>query len=543
MTGATEQKSGVRIAGSSLTALAAPALVLLAIVVPFLTYHQYNLLLPESLMLVAGALAIGTFAGAVSLLRPRTLGPALVAVTLCVYIYYRPEVTDRLLLGAHAIADFTGGFGTALGCICAALFLSLYLVCRTVAQHLSTIVTAIFGTILASTLLLPTATGGEAVEAGRMPAALANLPPMIHIVLDEHIGLAGLPPELPESSAAASAMRNTYRDFGLYSRAYSRFAETQYALASLMNASDASDVQKLLRVKGGRYTLLENAWFDRLKAQGYAIKVYQTDRLDMCGDMTLVDTCYTYSLYSPNPMQRSSLSTGARLRVLFRKLNFGDAIPLPAPLAASEALDRFRSDIGEAPRGVSYIVHLLLPHEGFLYRADCSILDPADWEGANRLKGLSVQRRADMYRLYLQHLVCTGRKIDQLFNELREKEIYDDATILVHGDHGSRIGEQPWITQASSSLSKRDLIDHFATLLAVKAPGTTPGIQPEPALLQQVFADSFLQESIGKAATSAPVFIRDPRLSTFGSRTLDWPQSSETAWFAKPGKTQNPATR
>ena len=86
---------------STLTALAAPALVLLAVVVPFLSYHEYSLLLPESLALLAGAIAVGMLMGAVSLLRPQTLGVALTAVTICVYIYYRPEMTDRLILSAN----------------------------------------------------------------------------------------------------------------------------------------------------------------------------------------------------------------------------------------------------------------------------------------------------------------------------------------------------------------------------------------------------------------------------------------------------------
>ena len=242
MTGGAEPGLAARSGGSTLTALAAPALVLLAVVVPFLSYHEYSLLLPESLALLAGAIAVGMLMGAVSLLRPQTLGVALTAVTICVYIYYRPEMTDRLILSANNIASSSGGLGVALGCICAALFLILYLACRLVAQHLSKIVTAVFGTIVLSTLILPTAQGGEAVENAAMPARFNDLPPIIHIILDEHIGLAGLPPELPESRAAARAMRTTYKDFTLYSRAYSRFAETQYALASLMNPSDGADV-------------------------------------------------------------------------------------------------------------------------------------------------------------------------------------------------------------------------------------------------------------------------------------------------------------
>ena len=249
----------------------------------------------------------------------------------------------------------------------------------------------------------------------------------------------------------------------------------------------------------------------------------------MCSEPTPVDSCYTYSLYSPNPVQRSSVQTGERLRMLIRKLNFGDAIPLPAPLAASEALERFENDIAQTPRGVAYVVHLLLPHEGFLYRSDCSIRDPADWEGANRLKGLTSDRRTAAYQHYLEHVVCTERRINQLFDRLRSLRVYDDATIVVHGDHGSRIAEQPWINPTPSRLSQRDLLDHFSTLFAVKGPGSIQGVVEEPMLIQQMFAALFLDAGAGDTATSEPVLIRNSRLSTFGSWRITWPQEPDAA--------------
>jgi hypothetical protein len=88
-------------------------------------------------------------------------------------------------------------------------------------------VLAVFGTIVATTIALPTTTGGEAKETGTLPAHLNGLPPLVHIVLDEHIGLAGLPPDIEGSDAAAEALQATFADFALYRRAYSRFAETQ----------------------------------------------------------------------------------------------------------------------------------------------------------------------------------------------------------------------------------------------------------------------------------------------------------------------------
>ena len=130
---------------------------------------------------------------------------------------------------------------------------------------------------------------------------------------------------------------------------------------------------------------------------------------------------------------------------------------------------------------------------------------------------------------YLEHVVCTERKIGQLFDRLRAEGIYDGATILVHGDHGSRIGEQPWINLASSRLSERDILDHFATLLAVKTPGSAPGVVHEPVEIQETFATSFLGAGTEETAAPGQVLVRDRRLSTFGSWQIAWPRKPDAA--------------
>jgi hypothetical protein len=158
-------------------------------------------------------------------------------------------------------------------------------------------------------------------------------------------------------------------------------------------------------------------------------------------------------------------------------------------------LARLQADLQRAPRGVAYIVHLLLPHFGYLYRDDCLLADPTDWA---TLEPLDVEvlntpsERAEHYRLYLDQLICTQVRLASLFDQLKRLGVYDTATIIVHGDHGSRIAELPFRLLPAEALSARDLLDHFSTLLAVKGPDVTPGIRQEPAVLQHVFAEQFL---------------------------------------------------
>jgi hypothetical protein len=507
---------------SRLVPYAAPALVLLTIAISLLRYHQYSFFLPESAILMAGSAAIGVLFGALSRLRPSTLEPSLMAVVLATYVFYRPEIFKRVAGVASELGERVGGENLGMAIIGAGLFLAMVIICWVLHRHLSTIVATIFGTMIIGTIALPAATGGEPVERGEIPSQLADLPPVIHIVLDEHIGLAAMPPEIEESTEAAHAIKETYRDFALYERAYSRFNETHNALASLLNNEHGAGVHKLLAQHALGYTLKESEWFALLKAKGYAVKVYDTSWLDLCSRIAAVDACYTYPLHSPNAAQRSTLSTSARLRLLLGELGLWTAPPLPGPMAAREAIERFKADIERAPRGVAYFVHLLLPHYGYLYRTDCTLADPAEWrtQPGRQVEAASPAARRTAYEPYLNQLLCTDQIVRGILGTLRSLHVYEDATVIVHGDHGSRIGTLHWDSPARM-FSDRDLLDYFATILAIKTPATTPGMRREPALLQEIFAEAFLGGST-KRVPSGEVLLEEAS-GSFAARTLRFP--------------------
>jgi hypothetical protein len=284
----------------------------------------------------------------------------------------------------------------------------------------------------------------------------------------------------------------------------------------------------LLEARAVGHSLPENAWFARLRREGYAIRVYQTDWLDLCAAAE-VDACYTYPIYSVNAVQRSGLSTGQRLRILLGKLDLGRPVALPGPLASFDALDRFQADIAKAPRSVAYVVHLLIPHHGYLFQEDCSLADPAEWEDqpTNATIVYPPEERLRIYGLYLPQLICTQKRMDELFAVLKGLGVYDDATIIVHGDHGSRIGQRT-IHAPPDAQSARDLLDHHSTLFAVKAPRGAPGAVGEPGAIQELFADMFLGGS-ADAIAQDQVFVRNEVEKTFVWRQLLWPGDANEA--------------
>ena len=504
---------------------AAPALVLLAVVVPFLRFNEYSLLVPESLIMLAGALIIGISMGSTGQLRPKTLGPMMLALTLGFYLFYRQEVTDFLVLIAQWAGDRIGNPAIVLGCLAVGLFLSVAVVTVIMRKHIDLIVCTVFGTMVVSTLVLPTDKGGEPVSIGALPSALKPLPPVIHIILDEHIGLAGLPAEMEESEAVRRSIISTYKDFALYSHAYSRFAETKFSFTSLMNGDVGANVSNLIDSATYKFTLKENDWFDALKAKGYALKVYQSAWYDMCAASKAVDACYTYGFFTPNAIQRTNLPVWARLRALTHKLLIGRGALQMEPLVGTEALMRFRSDIERNPRGVAYVVHLLTTHFGYLYKPDCTLRDPANWERegyGDDQRYTAEERRAD-YQRYLEQVVCAGKQMDALFAQLKDLGIYDEATIIIHGDHGSRIGERPYIIAQTELLTGQDLRDHYSTLLAIKAPGVAPGIKDEPVALQNIFAKTFLGRIDETSAPPNTVFMRVDEDNNFKPVDFVWP--------------------
>jgi hypothetical protein len=189
-----------------------------------------------------------------------------------------------------------------------------------------------------------------------------------------------------------------------------------------------------------------------------------------------------------------------------------------------DTLNRFRDDIAEAPRGVAYVVHLLIPHSGYLYSDECALVDPLLWEKLDRGEDhlYSPQDRANLYPRYLNQVVCANRQMQSLFAELKRLGVYDEATIIVHGDHGSRTGERPFITDDPDAMTDADRLDHYATLLAIKTPGVTPGLQGEPVALQHLFAEKFLG-----GAKSGPkpgeVYIRTVPYGKFVETHMVWP--------------------
>jgi hypothetical protein len=328
--------------------------------------------------------------------------------------------------------------------------------------------------------------GGDSVSAGldrpqspRDPA----LPPLLHLILDEQIGIEGVPAAFDADASAARTLRDAYlsRGFSVYGRAYSRYFMSRDSFSALFNRGDAQ------RHRGNerRVALDRNDYFEELHRRGYALRVLRTDYLDLCSVERgfELEHCSVAVLESPRVLPESGLPVATRLQLLAGMLTrLSRWIPdLPvsrvSSLVAMGTFERLGEEIDQRlGPGVALIAHLMLPHFPYAYDADCALRsDPATWEhgepGAEQVAHFSEANRVRRYPLYLAQMACTTSLVAALVDRLADRSETAGSLVIVQGDHGSRITARRPAPLNRDVLTPADLRDGFSTLFAVRKPG------------------------------------------------------------------------
>ena len=192
---------------------AAVGLVLTLSFVSFIKFHDYGYGRPEVLICFAALAAISLSLG--WLASRRALANVLIlAAVIIFFVDVQFLELDFMLFGR---GEFTW---LGVGFVLCALFL------YPVRAHASRLVAVTSATALMATLLMP-ARVGQSQEA---PAASnrSELPLVVHIVLDEHIGINGIPADFADATLAAD-IQAFYQSngFRVLSAAYSEFYRTE----------------------------------------------------------------------------------------------------------------------------------------------------------------------------------------------------------------------------------------------------------------------------------------------------------------------------
>lgn len=352
----------------------------------------------------------------------------------------------------------------------------------------------------------------------------SKLPSILYLILDEHLGIDAIPPEITPGATLKSSMLAFYKHFGfsLFTSAYSHYPATYNSIPNVLNFS-TSNRDNFYFSDATHRSLKQNIFFRLLSQRGYQIRVYQPDFIDYCKpDGVQVNACYTNPSMSTKIITQINLPTDQRFVFLLRSfllqsscyqiamqlymyklqpllIQWGWHAPdwswYQARVSSLSMPDEFatlRNDILRHPTGTLFFAHLLTPHNPFVYTADCHLISPVSlWQighGPSPIVNTTTSR-ANHYSAYEGQVMCVQQQMQSLFTAMQAAGIYNNFIIIVHGDHGSRIGIHRPIAAVRSQLTQQDFKDYYVTLFALKIPGeNTTTLNPQLRDLQSLLA-------------------------------------------------------
>jgi hypothetical protein len=490
--------------------LLAFALILLAPWVVLLGYHGYSLFAPEVLVIAMAAVAIAAILALASGLLGVLVRTVLLAVLLTLFVDLHVTLS-RLssILVALTFLGTAGAFGVLLWVL---------------REHAPAIVSAIFVTLIAFTLLTANPSSQRITNEPGAAARASNAPLLIHLVLDEHIGVEGLPPEIADARQLRGELIAFYtsRGFRLFGGAYSQYANTFNAIANLLNFAERGVSHPFLRpgAAGRAWDLNDSAYFSMLQQRGYQLHLYQSTYMDLChANGPRPRNCLTYPVASLGSVEDLPLRAYEKARFIVaaqltrsrtllllskayervvRQPLVRHGLDMPSwrveppsfgPLPVPAVIEQLTRDILAHPRGHAFFAHLMVPHYPYVFDERCELRPrAADWL-TNHIAPTdspvynTPDSRALKYQRYTDQVRCVLIMLDDLLETLDSRGLLEEATIVVNGDHGSRIAEHfpSGTTLAGGLLTETDYRDTFSTLYAIKAPGVPPGYVQRPA--------------------------------------------------------------
>ena len=398
------------------------------------------------------------------------------------------------------------------------VFSILFILVWFIRQNLSILLTAVFGTFFISSMVLyffP-------LEQNKWinyesSERTTSQPPFIHIILDEMIGVEGIDRGIPGGEETYQLVRKFHErfKFRLYGKAFSRHFWTGMSVPNMMNY-DYTDTTYGTQSK--YFSAEKWAFFKDMQNRGYRINVYQTPHLDFCV-ADIVNQCNTLNSFNPAsiyfspPEDYSSRLLPIRkiiLRVFLQKVS-GSYLAriinriikrIDDDVFLAERFDvqsfdlwfnKFQKDVTQTQGGEVYFSHFLVPHDPYLLNNHCKT-QPISWQEPHLLKEAQnlvgekfEEARSFYYKFYFEQVSCVYKKLTGFMEKIENLEQFKNATIVIHGDHGSRISSG----QFMEILSDRDFVDNYSTLFSIRSPEVKPGYDMEFVSIQRLFAKIF----------------------------------------------------
>ena len=326
-----------------------------------------------------------------------------------------------------------------------------------------------------------------------------SLPVLVHIVLDEQWGIGGLRAAGDQATAQFLTAFYLERGFEVYEGAYSRWGRTRTSIPEAFSLGRPAEVEPLpanARLPTG-FRLRANPYFERLRDIGYRIEVRQSNHLDFCRRAeALVAWCHTTpgnSIASIGHLGgawparahlagRYFLNVTSHAYARLKRPPDGDGWRLATAGNALAQLRELRDAIASGKAyGTAFFVHVLLPHHPLEVDADCAAFSDPDLRvGFDPPKNL---RYREVLALYGGQTRCVHRAVSGILDALDRTVGRDGAIVIVHGDHGWRMDQDPSDAPAAE-LERERLNSVFSSLLAIRRPGVPAAHRGEAVPIQ-----------------------------------------------------------
>ena len=276
----------------------AASLILLAPFVVFVKHNGYPFLALETVLLYAGFAVVGGGLSFAAAAGGRVTSCLLIAflVTLFVDVQFAFPVSWN----GHA-----------------AVFVLLFVLTWFLRDHASRILSAVFATVVLSSLVGLVDGDGPIAPVQARPAAVASapatdLPVLVYLILDEHIGIEGIPSEIESAREVKEKLVSFYlsNGFRLFGRAYSEYYNSFNSLSHVVNFSPGWYDGDLISLIDANYKwqMSQNKLLRRLRNLGFRVQVYQSTYLSFCEDgQVIVEPCEVGSFTSLEPFSHTPL--------------------------------------------------------------------------------------------------------------------------------------------------------------------------------------------------------------------------------------------
>lgn len=423
-------------------------------------------------------------------------------------------------------------------------------------SHLSRILTVVFGTMLIVTL---GASMGNFLSQSYSKQQQSNssvnkvgLPVYVHIILDEQIGISGFDDNIPSHKSIKREIIKLFSEyeFRIFGNSYSQYFHTNDSISSILNFQGKSEFDNLYKEDGKNYKLVKSLYFNKIIEKGYDIVIYQSTYMDFCNSVRKgIKKCVTYDVSGASRAALRGLDRNEKATIILsmyadrsfllkgtrifyqRFLHYlaGYELYLPewksqsstlGPIPVLPVFDQLIADISSSSGGTMFFAHLLLPHAPYSVDSACQIRRPVmGWHQGGvgdtlRKLGLSNTplSRLERYEEYIPQVRCALLKIKRLLNALKIRGTLEDAVIIIHSDHGSRIVLRDPRIKNKTRLSRQDYYDGFLSLYVVKSPEITPGYDMRmmalPDLLRDTVSGRLTAPAIFEGSSLPSVFLR-----------------------------------